>query len=195
MKRIVLLIAVLLAVSCVSQRGAAQGVADDGGARHAARAADRAALIARIQDLKHQKLVAALGLDAASSEKFFALYKPAETDIAAMVRERNEAVRKIAETDNKPDANVDAEISTVKDLNTKIQSREQQLDNDLKGVLSASQRGKLLVFEHEFNQRVRQDIARKQAAHQVDRGLRQQLRQQRIKERLLRKAIQDRQHK
>jgi len=87
----------------------------------------------------------------------------------------------------------DAQLATlaqnVRSLNEQISSREHKLDQDLKPVLTPAQQAKLLVFEHQFNQRVRQELASRQAQNERAqlRALRQQLRRQRIKNQLLKK--------
>src|SRR5438046_721748 len=105
----------------------------------------REELVQKIEQVKYQKLKPALALDDVSGRKFFALYKPAEKDIQGLVLARNEAMKKLAlATQNeKSGNNPEPEMEKVRDLNKRIESREQSLDNDLKPMLTAQQRAKL----------------------------------------------------
>ncbi|MDP4199528.1 MAG: hypothetical protein Q8922_03145 [Bacteroidota bacterium] len=191
MKRI-LLLTIILACGFIPQSSTFAQAADaqSPAEQKAGQQARREELVRKIEDLKHAKLTNALGLDAETAPKFFAIYGPAERDIQSLAQQRNAEMKKLGQLTNgaKSDADVDPEIAKLRDLNQQIESRAQQLDADLKGVLSSRQRARLLVFEHEFNQRIRQEVAQ----HQVARGgtaraLRQQLRQERVRNRLLRK--------
>jgi Spy/CpxP family protein refolding chaperone len=158
--------------------------------RKAVQQSHRAELVKKIEQLKYERMTSALALDAESAPKFFDLYKPAEKDIQGLVRQRNEELRKLGLLINgaKSDADVDPEMAKIRESNQQIESREQTLDNDLKGILSPRQRAKLLVFEHEFNQRLRQEVAQHRLAKNGDaHALRQLLRQERVRNRLLRK--------
>ena len=163
---------------------AAQGVHAQSDAqidRKAQQQAMRQQLMQKIEQVKHEKLVKTLGLDEQTAPKFFELYKPAERDIQGLVRERNEEMKKLQDMMKgaKTDADVDPEIQKIRDLNAKIGERAQRLDSDLKSVLSPRQRAKLMMFEHEFNQKIRSEIAKRQAANVEDRkALRQQLREE-----------------
>lgn len=162
---------------------------DDAAARKAEQQAFRQQLLAKIEKVKHEKLVKELGLDDQTAPKFFELYEPAEQDIQGLVRQRNEEMKKLQTLTNgaKTDADVDPELQRIRDLNQKIESREQNLDTDLKSVLSSRQRARLLVFEHEFNQRIRSEIAKRRANADDRKAMRQQLRQER--QQLLQKKI------
>ncbi|MFI5263605.1 MAG: hypothetical protein ACHQM6_03720, partial [Candidatus Kapaibacterium sp.] len=59
------------------------------------------------------------------------------------------------------DADVDPTMQGIKALNLQIQDRYDQLDNNLKSVLTPRQRARLAVFEKEFNRRVREKIREK----------------------------------
>lgn len=158
--------------------------------RKAEQQARRAELVKKIEQLKYERMTSALALDPETAPKFFDLYRPAEKDIQDLARQRNEELKKLSLLINgaKSDADVDPEMAKIRELNQQIDSREQKLDNDLKGFLSPRQRARLLVFEHEFNQRLRQDVAKHQLARNGDaHALRQLLRQERVRNRLLRK--------
>jgi hypothetical protein len=165
---------------------------DNAPERKAEQQAIRQDLLKKIELLKHEKLVKALALDEETAPKFFALYKPAEQDIQSLVRERNDELKKLGLMMNgaKSDADVDPEMQKIRDLNQQIDGREQKLDTDLKGVLSPRQRARLLVFEHEFNQRVRQEVAKHQLQKEA-KAIRQKLREQRIQNQLLKKKLQN----
>lgn len=158
--------------------------------RKAEQQARRAELVRKIEQLKYERMTSALALDAGTAPKFFDLYRPAEKDIQDLARQRNDELKKLSLLINgaKSDADVDPEMAKIRDLNHQIESREQKLDNDLKGFLLPRQRAKLLVFEHEFNQRLRHEVAGRQLARNGDaHALRQLLRQERVRNRLLRK--------
>ncbi len=149
----------------------------------------RQTLVQKIERLKYAKIKTRLELDDATAEKFFAIYKPAEKDILSLVKERNYELKALGAATNTSvtDADIAAMTAKIRELNQQIATREQTLDGDLTPLLTPLQRAKLLVFEHEFNQRVRQQLAQRQAARAELRALRQQLRQHRIKNQLLKK--------
>ncbi|HEY3876495.1 MAG TPA: hypothetical protein VGM92_13550 [Candidatus Kapabacteria bacterium] len=148
----------------------------------------RHALIQKIEELKYAKIKERLGLDDATAEKFFAVYKPAEKDIQALVMERNAELKALAVATNTTtaDADVGALTAKIKDLNTEIESHEQGLQGSLSPLLTPLQQAKLLVFEHEFNQHVREQVERQTARAEL-RALHQQIHRQRIKNQLLKK--------
>jgi hypothetical protein len=171
--------AAFMAVSSVHAQSDAQASANAD--RKAQQQAMRQQLMLKIEQVKHEKLVKALGLDEQTAPKFFELYKPAEQDIQSLVRQRNEEMKKLQDMMKgaKSDADVDPEMQKIRDLNGQIETREQKLDSDLKSVLSPRQRARLLVFEHEFNQKIRSEIAKRQVANAEERKqLRQQLREE-----------------
>jgi predicted lipoprotein len=157
--------------------------------RTAEQQAIREAIIQKIEQVKYQKVKTVLAMDDAAADRFFAIYKPAEHDVQALVKERNDVMKSLATATNSntSDADVAAMAQKVRNLNEQISDREQKLDGDLKPILSPLQRAKLLVFEHEFNQRIREQVAAHKLQNQNLRYLRRQLREQRLKNRLLQK--------
>jgi hypothetical protein len=117
----------------------------------------------RILEFKYDRMKKAVAMDDETWQKFFTIYKPAESDIEAIVKERNTEMKKLGEMMNgaKTDADVDPEMQRIRDLNKKIEDRVVKLDDDLKPVLSPRQRARLLVFEHQFNTRVREQIMKR----------------------------------
>jgi Spy/CpxP family protein refolding chaperone len=192
MKFIILITAFVAGVTLLSPTTRAQQSTDSPNAT-AIQPSVRAELVAKIEKLKYAKMKTALALDDATATQFFEIYKPAEKDIQAIVKDRNEEMKKLALMMNgaKSDADVDPAMQKIRELNQQITDREQKLDNDLKPILSPRQRAKLLVFEHEFNQRVREQIANGNGQGENKnselRALRSQLREQRLKNRLLQK--------
>jgi Spy/CpxP family protein refolding chaperone len=151
----------------------------------------RQTLVQKIEQLKYAKIKKDLELDDITAQKFFEVYKPAEHEIQALVKERNFELKALGAATNTSasDADIAAMTQKIKDLNQQIAAREQKLDGDLTPLLTPLQRAKLLVFEQEFNQRVREQVAegkRSATAAQL-RKLRLLLRQQRIKNELLKK--------
>ena len=117
-------------------------------------------LMQKIEKVKHEKLRETLNLDDESAKKFFDMYKPAEHDIIGLVKQRNEEERRLVQLTQGDfkDGDVDPTIANIKSLNDKIEQRYGNLNDQLKSVLNPRQRAKLLVFEHEFNRRVREKI-------------------------------------
>ncbi len=150
----------------------------------------RQTLVEKIEVLKYNKIKKQLELDDATSAKFFEIYKPAEKDIQALVKERNFELKALgaATEASGSDADITALTEKIKNLNQQIAARVQKLDSDLSPMLTPLQRAKLLVFEHEFNQRVREQLAERRGGNLAElRQLRRQLRQQRLKNQLLKK--------
>ena len=114
----------------------------------------------KIEEVKYQKLRETLVLDDESAKKFFDLYKPAEQEIIDLVKARNAAELKLLELTqgDHSDGDVDPTIKNIESLNQKIEDRYNKLNDQLKTVLNPRQRAKLLVFEHEFNRRVREKL-------------------------------------
>jgi Spy/CpxP family protein refolding chaperone len=188
MKIIAFILAFVCGITLSSPLARAQ---ETTGRRVAERQAMHDRLVLKVEEAKLAKIKAELGLDDASAKQFFAIYKVAEKEIQAIVRDRNEALRKLAllTNDTKTDAEVDALMQKILDLKKQIADRGQKLDNDLKPILTPRQRAKLLVFEHQFNERLREQLARggSRTRNANLRELRRLERERRLKNRLLRK--------
>jgi Spy/CpxP family protein refolding chaperone len=117
-------------------------------------------LLQKVEEVKHQKLREVLNLDDATSKQFFAEYDPAEKDLIGLVKQRQEQELKLLQLTrgDYKDGDVDPTLQSIKSLNQQIQDRYEKLDNNLKSVLAPRQRAKLLVFEKEFNRKVREKI-------------------------------------
>ncbi len=117
-------------------------------------------LIQKVEEVKHQKLREVLNLDDATSQKFFSEYDPAEKDLIGLVKQRQEQELKLVQLTrgDYKDGDVDPTLQSIKSLNQQIQDRYEKLDNNLKSVITPRQRAKLLVFEKEFNRKVREKI-------------------------------------
>lgn len=120
----------------------------------------------KIDELKQRKLIETLQLDDETSRKFFEHYRPAQRDIEGMVRERNQALKALRERmkSGASESDVEQELKRAQELTKRIQERVGSLDQELKPVLSARQRARLMVFEHEFNKRVKEKVSK------MDRG-------------------------
>ena len=134
----------------------------------------------KIGDLKQKKLVEALQLDDETSRKFFEHYRPAQKDIEGLVRERNETLKSLRDRlkSGASETDVEADLKRAQELTKRIQERVGTLDKDLKPVLSPRQRAKLMMFEHEFNKRVKERVQK------MDRGGRQFREREELRERL-----------
>ena len=117
-------------------------------------------LMQRIELVHRQKLRDILNLDDETATKFFAIYDPAEKDITALVKERNVQEQKLVQLTQGDfkDGDVDPTIDKIKALNTQIEQQVDKLNDALKPVLTPRQRARLLVFEKEFNRKVREQI-------------------------------------
>jgi len=120
-------------------------------------------LLLKIDEVKHERLRQVLNLDDETSKRFFAEYDPAEKDLISLVKQRNEQDLKLLQLTrgDYKDADVDPTLQSIKTLNQQIGDRYEQLDNNLKSVLAPRQRARLLIFEKEFNRRVREKIREK----------------------------------
>ncbi len=163
-----------------------------GAGRTAEQMAIRKALIQKIEQVKYRKMRHVLQLDNATAQRFFAVYKPAEHEVQALVQERNEVLRTLATATNSntSDADLSAMAQKVRGLNQQISDREQKLATDLKPILSPLQRAKLIIFEHKFNQRIREQLAKRRLLKDYPelRKLRRQLREQRKRKLLLKQS-------
>ena len=114
----------------------------------------------RILQYKYDRMKQAVGMDDDTWQKFFKIYKPAETDMEAVVKQRNEEMKKLGQMMKgaKTDADVDAEMEKIRDLNHKLEDRVMKLNDDLKPVLTARQRARYLIFERQFNTRVHEQV-------------------------------------
>jgi Spy/CpxP family protein refolding chaperone len=117
-------------------------------------------LMQKVEEIKHQKLREILNLDDETAKKFFAQYDPAEKDLIALVKQRQEQELKLLQLTrgDYKDGDVDPTIQSIKMLTQQIQDRYEQLNNNLKSILTPRERAKLLVFEKEFNSKVREKI-------------------------------------
>lgn len=150
----------------------------------------RQTLVQKIEQLKYDKIQKRLELDDQQAKQFFEIYIPAEKEIQALVRERNLEIKALgaATEAHASDADIAAMTQKIADLNKQIPDRVLKLDGDLKPLLTPTQLAKLLVFEQEFNARVREQLAGRQGSTASElRKLRRQIRQDRIKEQLLKK--------
>ena len=149
----------------------------------------RQTLVQKIEQLKYDKIQKKLELDDKTAVKFFQIYIPAEKEIQALVRERNLEIKAIAAATeaHASDADIAAMTKKIGELNEQIPARVQKLDGDLTPLLTPTQLAKLLVFEQEFNARVREQIAQRRGTGAAERALRRQIRQDRLKEQLLKK--------
>ena len=124
-------------------------------------------LMQKIEEVKHQKLRETLALDDATAQKFFDIYTPAEKTIGDLVKQRNQEEYKLLQLTqgDYKDADVDPTIQEIKSLNDQIEQQAFKLNDALKPVLNPRQRAKLLVFEHEFNRRVRERVQKWRENH------------------------------
>ncbi|MEP7234928.1 MAG: hypothetical protein ABI778_06500 [Ignavibacteriota bacterium] len=135
-------------------------------------------LLAKVEEVKHQKIREVLNLDDEGAKKFFAQYEPAEKELITLVKQRQVEELKLLQLTrgDYKDADVDPTMQSIKNLNQQIQDRYETLDNSLKSVLTPRQRAKLAVFEKEFNRRVREKIREKREQWRDDHPRQRRLR-------------------
>lgn len=124
------------------------------------RKAFREKLEAKIIQKKHEKIREILTLDDAQAKNFFDKYTPAEKEMVELVKARNESEIKLLKLTKGEltDGDVDPTLHNIKELNAKLLGLYEKLDGDMKLLLNPRQRAKLLVFEHEFNRKVREKV-------------------------------------
>ena len=134
--------------------------------RDAQRESRRRELLEKIEHAKYDRIRTTLGLDDATSVKFFEAYIPAEKDIQGLVAERNRVMAKLTVTSSGSAAGPSAAalLDRVHELDQRVLDRQTALDRALTPMLSAAQRAKLVVFEHEFNARIREAAASRKRA-------------------------------
>src|ERR1700677_2086300 len=112
MKFIVLLFAFLAGVTLLSPVARAQ---ESTGTHSMELQSIHDQLVLKIETLKYAKLKTALALDNETAKQFFEIYKPAEKEIQAIVKERNEEMKKLALLMNgaKTDADVDPVMQKI----------------------------------------------------------------------------------
>jgi len=149
-------------------------------------------LLQKIEQVKYARMKEQLGMDDKQAKEFLQTYKPAEQDIQSLVRQRNEVLVKIRQFGNggQPGSDVDVLMQQARDLTGQIQQRQIKLNTDLKPTLSPQQRARLLVFEQQFNTRIRAQVLR----HRLLRN-HQQLRKQIHELRKLRQMLRNRKHR
>ncbi len=162
--------------------------------RKAAQQTRRQELMEKIEKLKYERMKTALALDDETAVKFFQIYKPAEKEVQEIVKQRNDEMRKLTLLMNgaKTDADVDPVMQKIRELNQKIITRQEKLDGELAPVLSPRQRARLLVFEQQFNRRIREQIAQRQLGNGFNprvQELRRELMRERMKNRMLKRGI------
>ncbi|MEI8134307.1 MAG: hypothetical protein WCH46_04400 [bacterium] len=131
-------------------------------------------IMQKVVNVKHDKLREVLTMDDATATKFFSLYDPAEKEMVDLVKQRQDQEMKLLQLTKGgySDADVDPTVNNIRALNEKIKNRFEDLDKNLSTVLTPRQRAKFLVFNREFNAKVREKIRNKiwQARHPQFKG-------------------------
>ena len=111
----------------------------------------------RIERLKKVRLIEALDLSEDQSVRFFARLHERDETRKAMFKEKGESLDKVERlVRNHADAKeFEALFSDLTAIDTKMADENRRFFDGLKDILSAEQRGKLLLFERRFERELR----------------------------------------
>jgi Spy/CpxP family protein refolding chaperone len=115
----------------------------------------------RIKIIKISQLTEAVGLTSEQSEKFFPIYNEHQKEHEKLQEKRQEVIEKLrdlGEKDNPSESEIRVAIDELTALDSRFASLRGEFINDLSGVLSIKQVAKLMVFEHNFMQRLQENI-------------------------------------
>jgi Spy/CpxP family protein refolding chaperone len=153
LRALIVALAIFFTVPALAQDGAKHD-------RSAMKEAIKEKILAKVLEVKHEKLRGELLMDDEQAKKFFSAYDPAEKDLVELVKQKQEQEGKLlkASQSENGDADVNSAIENIKGLNQKITDRYLALDNNLKSMLNPRQRAKLFAFEKRFNEQVKQKV-------------------------------------
>jgi hypothetical protein len=112
----------------------------------------------RIERLRKVRLIEALDLSEDQSVRFFARLNERDETRRAIFKEKGEALDKVERlVRNHADAKeFEALFSDVAAIDTRMADESRRFFDGLKDILSAEQRGKLLLFEKHFERELRE---------------------------------------
>lgn len=115
----------------------------------------------KIKTIKIWRLTEAVGLTPEQSEKFFPVYnkhQDAMEELERNKRDQLDLIEKLADDPNSSDADILSAIDGMKTLQERTIDLQKSYLNDISGVLSVRQEGKLLVFEENFRRNLQNII-------------------------------------
>ena len=148
MKIVRFLIIILMASPVFAQPGPGMGMGhgpEDGPMRPRIRE--------KVKMVKIWRLTDAVGLNSEQSEKFFPVYNKHQEKMENFEKEKREILDRIRGLTDDPDSGDDKISAAVKELKEhhhKLADLQDTFLNDISGILTVRQRGKLVVFEEEF---------------------------------------------
>ncbi|MCP4582351.1 MAG: periplasmic heavy metal sensor [candidate division Zixibacteria bacterium] len=116
----------------------------------------------RIETIKIWRLTESLDLSSEQSEKFFPLYKKFHDDREPIDKERREVfgqLDKLTKEENPDENKINGLLDQLDNFDQRMQDRKIKFRQDLKGILTTQQIGRLYVFEVEFMRHI-QEIMR-----------------------------------
>ena len=157
------IIAFVLALGLIAPLGAQPfGDFPPGGGPHGPRGEMREKMRERIKTIKIWRLTESLNLDTEQSEKFFPVYNKFHDDREAIEEERRQVFQRLDELtkqDNPSEGDVNKLLDQLDGFDQRINSLRIKFRQDLAGILTTQQIGRLYVFEVEFMRHI-QDIMR-----------------------------------
>lgn len=115
----------------------------------------------RIKVIKISQLTEAVGLTPEQSEKFFPIYNEHQKEHEKLEEKRQEVIerlRELGEKENPSESEIKEAIDELTALDSRFAGLRGEFIKDISGVLSIKQVAKLMVFEHNFMQRLQENI-------------------------------------
>lgn len=119
---------------------------------------DKPPQLERLERFKKMRLIEVLKLTEEESVRFFAKQSAHEDKIRELMKSRNEALDGIQDDvrDSTDGKRIQKLSDNVLDLDQKIFAERQRYQNELRSSLTPEQFGKFLVFERNFEHRMRE---------------------------------------
>lgn len=115
----------------------------------------------RIKTMKVWKLTEEVGLSSQQSEKFFPVYNKFQQALESINVRRNEFNDRLESLLNQPnssDKEIEEVMSQIKDIPNQMTSETDKFQKEITPILSLRQRGKLMLFEERFKQRLQEFV-------------------------------------
>ena len=115
----------------------------------------------RIETVKIWQLTEAVGLTSEQSEKFFPIYNEHQREHEKLEEKRQEIIgrlQELGEKENPSESEIRGAIDELTELDGRFASLRSEFIKDISGVLSIKQVAKLMVFEHNFMQRLQENV-------------------------------------
>ena len=114
----------------------------------------------RVQRFKKMRLIEVLKLNEDESVRFFAKQNAHEEKVRDMIKSRNTAIDEIeTKVRDKADAKELQKLSTsVMEIDDKVFAERKRFQDEIRNFLTPEQFGKFLVFERNFEHRLRESM-------------------------------------